>query len=64
MAEHWNAKEAPEIFSSAVWPSIHTYPVKTVTESALQSEEFWKHLLLVYVWTDENGVFRMRFMVS
>ena len=25
---------------------------------------FLKHLLLVYEWTDENGVFRIRFMVS
>ena len=29
-----------EDFFSPVWPSIHTYPVKTVTESALQGEDF------------------------
>ena len=29
-------------------------------KNALQSEDFWKRLLFVYVWTDENGGFRIQ----
>ena len=54
------------IFFSPVCPTIHTYPVKTVTENASfpdvsQSGDFWKrHQTIVFVWTEENGGFRIR----
>ena len=57
-------------FFSPVWPTVHTFPVKMVTENAFFknikknppecSEGFWQCLLLVRVWTDENGGFRIR----
>ena len=31
-----------------------------LVKNALQSEDFSKRWLLVYVWTDENGTFRIR----
>ena len=52
-----------KIFSS-IWPTVHTCkrsPEKHLFINALQSEEFSKRWLLVYVWTDddENGSFRI-----
>ena len=49
-------------FSAPVWPTVHTHSVKTVTENASFQKRslerrFLKTLLLVYVWTDENGDF-------
>ena len=51
-------------FYSAVWPTVYTYPVKTLTENASFSktlsrkEIFENRRLIVYVWTDENRCFR------
>ena len=44
---------------------VHTYLVKTVTENAAfqkRSSEwrFLKRRLLIFVWTDQNGGFRIR----
>ena len=53
-------------FFPPVCPTIHTYPVKTVTENASfpnvsQSGDFCKrHQTIVSVWTEENGGFRIR----
>ena len=53
------------VLFSPVWPIVHSYPaVTTVTENAsfqnaFQSADFWLLLILVYVWTDENGGFRI-----
>ena len=52
------------VLFSPVWPIVHSYPVTTVTEkasfqNAFQSGDFWLRLILVYVWTDENGGFRI-----
>ena len=53
-------------FFPPVCPTIHTYPVKTVTENASfpnvsRSGDFWKrHQTIVFVWTEENGGFRIR----
>ena len=43
-------------------PTVHTLTSFSCTKSAgflkrSQSKDFWKHLLLVYVWTDEKGGF-------
>ena len=43
-------------------PTVHTSTSFSCTKSAgflerSQSKDFWKHLLLVYVWTDEKGGF-------
>ena len=35
-------------------------PKRHLFKNALQSEDFWKRWLLVYVWTDENRGFRIR----
>ena len=53
------------VFFFPVWPTVHTYPGKTVTENAsfenaLQRGDFRKSRFLVYVWTDENGGFPIR----
>ena len=52
-------------FFPPVWPIVHTYPVKTVTENALYRKRspelrFLKTRLIVYLWTDENCGFRIR----
>ena len=52
-------------FFPLVWPTVHIYLVKIVTKmhlfkNAIQSEEFWKRWPDVYMWTDENGGFRIR----
>ena len=44
-------------FFLADWPSVHTYPVKTVTENAPQSGKFWKHRFRVFVWTVKTELF-------
>ena len=45
-------------FFSTVWPTVHTYPVKTVTENASFQKRFFK------VEIPENGVFRIRWCHS
>ena len=52
------------VLFSPVRPIVQSYPVTTVTENAsyqnaFQRGDFWINLLLVYVWTDENGGFRI-----
>ena len=44
-------------FFPPVWPTVHTFPVKTVIKNAPQSGDFWKRRLIVFVWTDKNGGF-------
>ena len=44
----------PEI-SSSVWPTFHTYSVKTVPENAFQIRAFWKRRYSVLVWMVGNG---------
>ena len=40
---------------------VHTYLVKTqLFKNALQSGDFWKRRLLIFVWMDQNGGFRIR----
>ena len=49
-----------------VWPTVHTYPLKTVAENAcfqtLSIVEICENACLSfsYAWTDENGGFRIR----
>ena len=58
----------PFLFETNIFPrfglhGVHTYLVKTVTENAsffLQSGDFSKRQLLIYVWTDLNRGFRLR----
>lgn len=44
-------------FFSPVWPTVHTFPVKTVIENAPQSGNCWKRRLIVFVGTDKSGGF-------
>ena len=69
-------EDCTTVENTALFGPVHKYPFlfetgdffghrkRYIFKNVLQTEDFWKHWLLVYVWTDKNGSFRKRWCHS